>query len=235
MTIQLRNVRFAYPDTPSNTILDIPQWSVPQGEKLFVHGPSGCGKSTLLGLLSGMLAAQQGEIEVLDQRLDQLKASKRDRFRANAIGYVFQQFNLIPYLNATENIQLAHFFSRSDQTTNTDIDGTEGIDSAALLTELGIQREDQQKPASMLSIGQQQRVAIARAMINRPQLLIADEPTSSLDEQNRDNFMALLMALVEKYNITLLFVSHDLSLAHYFDRVEALAEINRATLHAQRD
>lgn len=232
MTIQLRNVRFAYPDTPSNTILDIPQWSVPQGEKLFVHGPSGCGKSTLLGLLSGMLAAQQGEIEVLDQRLDQLKGSKRDRFRANAIGYVFQQFNLIPYLNATENIQLAHFFSRGDQATNT---GIEGSDSAALLTELGIQREDQQKPASMLSIGQQQRVAIARAMINRPQLLIADEPTSSLDEQNRDNFMALLMALVEKYNITLLFVSHDLSLAYYFDRVEALAEINQAKLHGQRN
>lgn len=227
MTIELRNVRFAYPDAPNNTILDIPQWSVAQGEKLFIHGPSGCGKSTLLGLLSGILPTQQGEIEIFDQRLDKLNGSKRDRFRANCIGYVFQQFNLIPYLSASENIQLAGNFFRPIRTLQAQVSQST-IASSDLLSQLGISVDEQQKPSSQLSIGQQQRVAIARALINRPQLLIADEPTSSLDEQNRDSFMALLMELAEQYNITLLFVSHDLSLANKFHRAEALSTINRA-------
>ncbi len=218
MSIELHDLRFAYPDTPGATILDIPRWSVAAGERLFVHGPSGSGKSTLLGLLSGILPCQSGHVDVLGQRLDTMQGRQRDRFRANHIGYVFQQFNLIPYLDARENIELARHFCRRD--------GEQ--DSEALLAQLGIAAADQRKPTARLSIGQQQRVAIARALVNGPELLIADEPTSSLDTDNRDAFMSLLMAMATEHGFTLLFVSHDLSLGQYFDRIEALDAINHA-------
>ena len=123
MTIELRDVRFAYSgnsgrsDTSQRPVLDIHQWSVQAGEQVFIHGPSGGGKSTLLGLLSGMLVTSLGEVSVLGERLDQMSHRQRDRFRAQHIGYVFQQFNLIPYLNAVDNIKLArHFFKRNTKT-----------------------------------------------------------------------------------------------------------------------
>ena len=219
MTIELKNVQFAYPDTPEKPVLNIPGWTVESREQIFVHGPSGCGKSTLLNLLSGMLVPSAGEVNILDNRLDKMGQRQRDRFRADHIGYVFQQFNLIPYLNAVETVQLASHFGS----------GRTGVDAGEveeLLERLNISPDDWYKPANRLSIGQQQRVAIARAMINKPQLLIADEPTSSLDKENRDNFMSELMSLVKVHNITLVFVSHDLSLSQYFNRIDALSEIN---------
>ena len=221
MAIDLKDVRFSYPEAPGKRVLGIPRWSVADGEPVFVHGPSGSGKSTLLNLLSGMLPAPEGEISVLGNRLDQMSNRQRDRFRANHIGYVFQQFNLIPYLDAVDNIQLASHFSEHRKSADLRAEITE------LLSRLNIDAEDWHKPASKLSIGQQQRVAIARALINRPELLIADEPTSSLDQQNRDNFITLLMSLVDAQQSTLLFVSHDMTLAHHFARVDALAEINQ--------
>jgi putative ABC transport system ATP-binding protein len=221
MTIQLNDLHFAYPDAPDKQVLNIPSWSVGSQEHVFVQGPSGCGKSTLLNVLNGLLAPSRGEVSVLDERMDKMNARKRDQFRANHIGCVFQQFNLIPYLSAVENIQLASHFSKISKTSAV------GDDAEALLTTLNISPEDWHKPADKLSIGQQQRVAIARALINKPELLIADEPTSSLDEHNRDNFMSVLMSLVAENNITLIFVSHDLSLSRYFQRVDALTDINQ--------
>lgn len=221
MTIQLSNVRFAYPETPEKWVVNIPSWSVANQEHLFLHGPSGSGKSTLLNILSGMLPVSQGEISVHEQRLDLMTARARDKFRANHIGYVFQQFNLIPYLDALDNIKLAGQFAKDTNHSAT----IEEIQ--ALLLSLNIARSDWKRPTAQLSIGQQQRVAIARALINKPALLIADEPTSSLDQVNRDNFLSLLLPLVSSQNTTLLFVSHDLSLAKYFNRVEALSDINR--------
>lgn len=221
MTIQLQKVRFAYPDAPQKPVLDIPHWAVAEGEQIFVHGPSGGGKSTLLNLLSGILHTHRGEVSVLGERLDQMSNRRRDRFRANNIGYVFQQFNLIPYLDAIDNIRLAAHFGPTGQAALEK-------QTNELLAPLGISFEDRHKPSFRLSIGQQQRVAIARALINKPRLLIADEPSSSLDQDNRDTFMGLLMSLVKAHRITLLFVSHDLSLAHHFGRVEALSDINRA-------
>lgn len=218
--ISLAKVRFHYPSQPNTPVLNIPSWSLPQGEQVFVHGASGSGKSTLLSLLSGVLPASEGEVSVLGQSLTQMSSLQRDRFRANHIGYVFQQFNLIPYLNAVENIRLAHQFS--EQSNATAIMGS----IEALLSKLNIAKGDWSKPANNLSIGQQQRVAIARALINSPELLIADEPTSSLDQPNRDAFMALLRAIVEENKMTLLFVSHDLSLANSFKRVESLSDFN---------
>jgi len=221
MAINLSNIRFSYPSQPKIQVLNIPSWSLAKGENAFIHGASGCGKSTLLGILNGLLLPNQGQVTVLDQRLDNIKSRQRDKFRANNIGYIFQQFNLIPYLNAFDNIQLANYFSQS-RSQSTFIDEVK-----TLLTTLNMSEKDWEKPVRTLSIGQQQRIAIARALINNPKLLIADEPTSSLDKKNRDSFMALLMSTIEKSNITLLFVSHDMSLSHYFNRVESLNEINQ--------
>lgn len=222
MTIQLKDIRYTYPDTPGKLILNINNWKVAAGEQVFVHGPSGGGKSTLLNLLSGMLQADTGEVSVMGQRLDKISSRQRDRFRADHIGYIFQQFNLIPYLDAIDNIKLAHQFAKENTSSSLE------DEIKSLLSSFYIDPADWQKPVAKLSIGQQQRIAIARAMVNKPELLIADEPTSSLDQDNRDNFMKELMAMVSEHNTTLLFVSHDMSLAKHFNRIDALADINIA-------
>lgn len=222
MAIELTDVQFNYPDQPEKTVLNIPSWSLTTGETAFLHGPSGSGKSTLLKLLSGLLAPARGSIEVFGQPLEKLSVGQRDRFRAEHIGFVFQQFNLISYLDPVENVRVAAHFARKKAGR------VQEKDIKDLLAELQLPSDEWSKPASSLSIGQQQRVAIARALINKPQLLIADEPTSSLDQDNRDVFMALLMDIVKHHNITLLFVSHDMGLSQYFRRVESLSDINQA-------
>lgn len=158
----------------------------------------------------------------MGQRLDKISSRQRDRFRADHIGYIFQQFNLIPYLDAIDNIKLAHQFAKENTSSSLE------DEIKSLLSSFYIDPADWQKPVAKLSIGQQQRIAIARAMVNKPELLIADEPTSSLDQDNRDNFMKELMAMVSEHNTTLLFVSHDMSLAKHFNRIDALADINIA-------
>jgi len=223
MTINLANLRFSYPEQPHSLVLDIPFWSLSAGEHTLIYGSSGSGKSTFLNILNGVLSVNSGHVEVLGQELNKMTRRQRDTFRANNIGYIFQQFNLIPYLNAIENIQLARYFSKSEPKLKSSINA----EIEALLKSLNMPEKDWSKPVRTLSIGQQQRIAIARALINKPALLIADEPTSSLDQDNRDAFMALLISIVEDNGITLLFVSHDMSLSHYFTRVESLNDINQ--------
>ncbi|TYK65749.1 ABC transporter ATP-binding protein [Colwellia echini] len=229
MVISLNNVCFSYAKQSSSPVVNIPSWSLAEGEKCFIHGASGGGKSTLLGLLSGMLTSNTGEITVLGERLDKMSNRQRDKFRADNIGYVFQSFNLIPFLDAIDNIKLANYFSKSLPKPILQ----QAIEN--LLTKLNMAEKNCSKPVRDLSIGQQQRIAIARALINKPKLLIVDEPTSSLDQENRDAFMTLLMSMVEAHSISLLFVSHDMSLAPYFDRVEALSSINIAAIDALKD
>ena len=221
MAIELSELCFSYPEQANRPVLNIPSWSLAKGEQAFIFGPSGTGKSTLLSILSGVLPLQSGEVNVFQHDLRQLSARERDKFRANHIGYVFQEFNLIPYLDAIENVRLANYFSNNKS--------GRGLDQEieALLTRLNLSPQHWKKPVRHLSIGQQQRIAIARALINKPLLLIADEPTSSLDESNRDIFMKLLMSIVKSSGITLLFVSHDMTLARYFSRVESLTDINQ--------
>jgi putative ABC transport system ATP-binding protein len=202
-------------------LLDIPSWSLSAGEHTLIYGSSGSGKSTLLNILNGLLSINSGHVKVLGQHLNKMTSRQRDNFRANNIGYIFQQFNLIPYINAVDNIQLASYFSKSKSRSSLN------EEIKALLKTLNLPDKDWKKPVRSLSIGQQQRIAIARALINQPTLLIADEPTSSLDQENSDSFMALLMSIVKENNITLLFVSHDMSLSRYFTRVESLNDINK--------
>ncbi len=220
MSVNIKNIAFSYPDLPNKPIIAIKTWSVSKKEKVFLHGPSGGGKSTLLNLLSGILQPNVGEILVLNKNLGQMNNAERDKFRANHIGYIFQQFNLIPYLNALENIQLANLFTKD---TSKSIGQGE---IKKILNTFRISDADSIAPTGKLSIGQQQRIAIIRAMINQPEILIADEPTSSLDEMNKNVFISELLEMITKQNTTLIFVSHDLSLANNFDRVDALEEIN---------
>ena len=160
MAIELTDIRFYYSDRPENIVLNIPSWSLSKGEQAFVQGPSGGGKSTLLGLLSGMLVPTEGNVTVLGQRLDNMSSRQRDLFRAMHIGYVFQKFNLMPYLNAIDNVLLATQFSNQK---NTSLLKSE---IKTLFNGLNIPEKEWNRPTRDLSIGQQQRVAIARALIN---------------------------------------------------------------------
>ena len=223
MSITLHDLKFHYPKSSAKSVLSIDAWHVSAKDKLFLHGPSGCGKSTLLNLISGVLSTSHGEINVLAEPLHHMNARQRDRFRANNIGYVFQQFNLIPYLSAIENIELASHFAKKMAKARL----IKNIQT--LLVRLALSETEWHKPVSQLSIGQQQRIAIARALINQPKLFIADEPTSSLDQQNTQQFMSLLMTLCDENDMTLLFVSHDTRLSHYFDRTQSLPSINLVT------
>lgn len=219
--IRINRLVFSYPGKNSAVVLDIPSWHIQRGERLFLQGPSGSGKSTLLNLLAGILTTAHGSVEILGQNLAALSAHQRDNFRAQHIGIVFQQFNLIPYLSILDNIRLAAYFSGKNNT---------GIEQKALhlFAALGLDRSLLNKQTSALSVGQQQRVAIARALINAPEILIADEPTSALDSDARAAFMQLLLELCKDQGNTLIFVSHDNSLAQHFQRVLNLASINRA-------
>ena len=218
--IRLKDVAFNYTKQASTPILNIPSWQVDEGEHVFVVGKSGSGKSTLLGLLCGLLKTDSGITEVLGQNLHKLSGRKRDQFRACNIGYVAQSFNLIPYLSVVDNIKLAISFATktSSSTFNNDIE--------ALLRAVKLPNSHWFKPVNRLSIGQQQRVAIARSIVNKPKLIIADEPTSSLDQSNRDAFIEMLMETSDQHKITLVFVSHDLSLRQHFTRIDEMAAIN---------
>lgn len=225
--IDISNLTFRWARQHAD-ILAIPQFTVQQGEKVFLKGPSGSGKSTLLGLLSGINQPTSGDVSILGQKLSELKASQRDTFRANHIGYIFQMFNLLPYLSVLENVMLpCRFSSLRQQRISSNLEQ----EAKRLLAQLHLPQDCLHKPISELSIGQQQRVAAARALMGQPELLIADEPTSALDQNNREAFIELLMAECERSNTTLLFVSHDQTLEGLFDRTVALNDIN--TIHQE--
>jgi putative ABC transport system ATP-binding protein len=227
--IDVQNLEFAW--RGQGTLLSIERFTVARGERVFLRGPSGSGKSTLLGLIGGVLIPQAGTVRLMATALDELSASARDRFRGEHIGFIFQMFNLIPYLSVRENVLLPLRFSRARAARI----GTSDADAEALrlLTALGLAGNDLiDRPVSQLSIGQQQRVAAARALIGRPDILVADEPTSSLDADARQDFLRLLLSECRAFGTTLLFVSHDASLAGVFDRTLSLAELNRATQEA---
>ncbi|CAM4196898.1 ABC transporter ATP-binding protein [Vibrio neonatus] len=221
--IELKDVRFAWPGNSTPT-LDIPTLTVKQGQHIFIKGPSGCGKSTLLSLLTGISTSDSGFLKVLDTELSSLSQTQRDRFRADNIGYIFQQFNLLPYLSVVDNVILPCQFS---QQRKQGVDGDLKQQARQLLQRLHLAEELLDKPVVELSIGQQQRVAAARALIGKPRLIIADEPTSSLDFANRTAFLELLMEQAEQAQSTLVFVSHDPTLEGLFNTRLNLQELNQ--------
>lgn len=223
LAIDIENLTFTWPKQDKPT-LNIPQWQVKKGEHVFLHGQSGSGKSTLLNLLCGVLVSQSGRLCVLNSELNQLSGRKRDNFRAREMGVIFQQFNLLPYLSAKENIYLGQWFTRrangGRQSSNVD------KDFGDFTASLGLNKDVLEKQAGALSVGQQQRVAVARALLSKPALIIADEPTSALDSEHRDKFIELLLTQSRAYHATVIFVSHDQSLASAFTSEVSMHTLN---------
>ena len=223
--VHIRRLRFHYGSGPC--VLDIPELTLERGTRVFLFGPSGSGKTTLLGVLAGVLEANEGEVRVLGEDLASLSGARRDAFRAEHIGYVFQMFNLIPYLSVLDNITLP---VRMHAGRRARLDGKGVKETAAQLAGHLRIGDLLKKPVTELSVGQQQRVAACRALIGSPELIVADEPTSSLDFDRREAFLELLFRECERAGATLVFVSHDRSLEGMFTRTISLPDVNKAML-----
>ena len=224
--IDFKNVCFRWKYSGS-ILLDIPEFRMKQHEHVFLQGPSGCGKSTLLALVGGILVSESGSLKVLGQELRNLSRSSRDAFRVDHIGFIFQLFNLLPYLSIEENVMLPLSFSsiRARRAGRTKLDRLN--EARRLLKALALEEQQAEKsPVIELSVGQQQRVAAARALIGKPELIIADEPTSALDADLRHSFLELLFGECKKAGSTMLFVSHDSTLSEFFNRQASMDELN---------
>lgn len=224
MIIDINNLRYAW-KARNGFQLQIPSLSIARGEKIFLYGPSGSGKSTLLSLLGGVILPQQGHIRILDKELTSLSSIARDRFRADHLGFLFQQFNLLPYLSVIDNVLLPCRFSKRRRQKALQSEATLEKTAIRLLSELQLDTNLIRQKVTELSVGQQQRVAAARAMIGHPELIIADEPTSALDSDRQTAFLDLLLAQCETSNASLLLVSHDQRLATRFSKVLAMQDL----------
>ena len=218
--IKLTDVRFRWPGWPPFSI-SVDKLSVREGEKILLLGESGSGKSTLLSLICATLLADSGTVVIGGTEIKTLSGWARDRFRAEQIGVIFQQFNLLPFGSVLDNILLPLRFAPIRRRNCNDAPRK----VVELCKDLGLPDNVETTKAANLSVGQQQRVAVARALIGQPPILIADEPTSSLDEANQDNFLDVLFEQVRVYNSTLLMVSHNPRLSEGFDRVLHMSEI----------
>lgn len=214
--IEVSGLKFTYPGT-LQPVLDIPEFKLNAGERFFLFGPSGSGKTTFLEILAGILTPQSGKVIVNGRDLLDLSAAEKDQFRALHFGIIFQQFNLITYLNVKENIDLPFLFNGKPK---------DEVLQERLLSKLGL-LQLKNKIVAELSTGQQQRVAVARALCSKPELIIADEPTSALDYDHREKFLSLLFELCEEQKTTLVFVSHDRSIQKMFSRGASLLDLNR--------
>ncbi|MBC2607833.1 ABC transporter ATP-binding protein [Pelagicoccus albus] len=212
---------YAEADGGERAILAVDRFSLEAGEQMALKGPSGCGKTTFLHLIAGILPASKGRICVKDTVVSELGEAARDQYRARTIGYVFQSFHLMRDFSCLENVELGMSFGAK-------------VDRAfakSLLMRVGLgERIDYR--ASQLSVGQQQRVAIARALANRPRLVLADEPTGSLDEETGKLAIDLLRELCEENGASLLLVSHDRSVVERFESRVDFRELNRVLSNA---
>lgn len=224
--LDLSEVEFRWPGARPFE-LKIPGFAVAEGETVMLAGDSGSGKSTLLSLICGTLTAQSGKVLVDGADINRLPPGRRDRFRAERIGVIFQQFNLLPYATVHDNIVLPLGFA-PDRRRRAGIPRDE---AARLVSAMGLDPELLAAKAWQLSIGQQQRVAVARALIGKPRLVLADEPTSALDARAQAGFLDLLFDQVRDAGGTLLLVSHDERLGARFDRVVRIEEIISVGAH----
>jgi putative ABC transport system ATP-binding protein len=215
----VENVKKSYrePDGSRLPVLDVPRLEVAAGEQVVIRGRSGGGKTTLLDAIAGLTSIDQGRIAINGTDVTRLPEVARDRFRARHIGFVFQTFNLLAGFSALENVLLGMTFTGQRQ------DRTRG---AELLKRVGLAHRLTHKPAA-LSVGEQQRVAVARALVNRPVLLLADEPTANIDPAHQRQVINLLREVCQAENVAMLLVTHADEVAHQFERVEHLEELNR--------
>ncbi len=218
--VKIESLRFQWSKN-NNFKIFVPKLEVGRGKKVLFLGESGSGKTTLLSLICGFLEPFSGSISINDKIISNLTSINKDTYRSDNIGIIFQQFNLLPYANVIDNIILPLYFSkqRSKKVENK-------INAAMnLCDQLRLPESILNQKASNLSVGQQQRVAVARALIGSPSIIVADEPTSSLDTEAQELFLDLMFDQISKNSSTLLMVSHDKSLTNYFDQVIDINEI----------
>ena len=224
MSLLLQNVLKTHrqPDGAVLSILDIERYALAEGEQVALVGPSGGGKTTLLNVISGITLPDAGSVTLRGTEITRLSEGRRDRFRAQRIGFVFQTFNLLSAFTALENVLLGMSFSgrKADRPR-----------AKQLLEQVGLGHRLDHKP-TRLSVGEQQRVAIARALANRPSLLLADEPTANVDPANQQSVLDLIRTACREGNVSLLIVTHAMEVANQFDRVDRLPEFNRANRQA---
>lgn len=234
--LEINNLKFSWPRS-QNDLLNIKHLELKKGASLFLHGPSGSGKSTLLNLIGCVLQPQSGEISILESKTSNFSLSQKDKFRADHMGFIFQRFNLLPYLSAVENILLSCHFSKVKTQRALSTSRSLGDEASRLLHELKLDVKSlHNKNVTQLSVGQQQRVAAARALIGKPELIIADEPTSALDTSTQEHFLELLFKECRASGASLVFVSHNLKLGDQFDQQISLNDINLApTTSAQEN
>ena len=219
MIIELESVEVNFNSgKDSQRVLDIPRWNLKEGDRVAIFGPSGSGKSTFLNTLSGLLPAAKGKINVCGHALETMSEAQRDSFRAQYIGIIFQNFNLLHGFTALENVLVGMTFSPRKPDL---------AEAKHLLNEVGLSHRLNYYP-SRLSSGEQQRVAVARALANRPKLILADEPTASLHPINKEDVLRLLLDMCDKYGCTLVLVTHEQEVISLFTNTVTFLELNRA-------
>lgn len=227
--VAMSDVRFTWPGKPPFS-LAIDAFALERGARMLLLGSSGSGKSTFLSLLCGTVAPDAGEITILGTPVGSLSGGARDRFRAEHFGIIFQMFNLLPYGTVIDNVMLPLHFATGRRDKAVANGGTAADEAARLLARLGLEDEIiKGQSAAHLSVGQQQRVAAARALIGRPELIVADEPTSSLDRDRQAAFLDLLFAEADAAGASLIMVSHDESLAPHFTSVRRLSDFAKVS------
>lgn len=217
--VALKNVQKSYqgPDGSKLQILNIPSLEIQRGEQVVLLGESGGGKTTLLNVICGITSADSGEVIIDGINLVPLPEPARDHLRARKIGIVFQTFNLLPAFSALENVLLGMSFSGQ---------GVDRKRATGLLERVGLGHRLHQSPAK-LSVGEQQRVAVARALANKPTVLLADEPTASVDPANQSKVLEIIRATCREENCALVLVTHSMEVAGEFERVVNLKDLNR--------
>jgi putative ABC transport system ATP-binding protein len=215
----VENVKKAYPEPNGErlSILDVPRLELAAGEQVVIRGRSGGGKTTLLNVIAGLTTADEGRVFINGIDITRLPEAGRDRFRARHIGFVFQTFNLLAGFTALENVLLGMTFTGQ---------ANDAGRARELLGRVGLGHRLSHKPAA-LSVGEQQRVAVARALVNRPVLLLADEPTANIDPAHQQQVIDLLREACRAEEVAMLLVTHSVEVARQFDRVEHLENLNR--------
>ncbi len=215
----VENVKKAYrePDGELLPILDVPRLELEAGEQVVIRGRSGGGKTTLLNVIAGLATPDLGKIIIQTTDVTRLQEAARDRFRARHIGFVFQTFNLLAGFTALENVLLGMTFTGQHNDPRR---------ATELLQRVGLGHRLSHKPAA-LSVGEQQRVAVARALVNRPVLLLADEPTANIDPAHQKQVIDLMRDVCRAENVAMLLVTHSDDVTGQFDRVEHLEQLNR--------
>ena len=217
--VEMKDVQKAYrePNGERLPILDIEHFAISPGDQVVIRGRSGCGKTTLLHAIAGLTPVDSGSIQFAGVELTRLPEAGRDRFRAHHIGYVFQTFNLLPAFTALENVMLGMTFTGRPKDRSR---------AVQLLEEVGLGHRMHHKPSAM-SVGEQQRTAVARALVNKPKLLLADEPTANIDPGHQQQVVDMLREVCVHEKVAMLLVTHTPEVSNQFEHVVALEELNR--------